>query len=179
MAASCISDHLDWILGKISLLKEWSDVGTGHSGGVAISGGVQKTFRCGTSGHGLVGMVVLGRWLDLILELFSNLNDSMIPSPVSLHRSPLGMGWLKSLKDPVFLLRVVSSVHDSLISKKLCESLSNVQNPCLSLPSLGGLQWKYRQEIWHEVKGMLLHLCNKNARWCIQGVEMCCIGIFV
>jgi len=31
------------------------------------------------SGHGLAGMVVLGRALDLkILEVFSNLNDSMI-----------------------------------------------------------------------------------------------------
>jgi len=30
--------------------------------------------RCGTSGYGLVGMVVLGGWLDLmILEVFSNL----------------------------------------------------------------------------------------------------------
>jgi len=32
----------------------------------------------GTSGHGLVGMVVLGWWLDfMILEVCSNLNDSM------------------------------------------------------------------------------------------------------
>jgi len=30
------------------------------SGGVPIPGGVQKTRRCGISGHGLVGMVVLG-----------------------------------------------------------------------------------------------------------------------
>jgi len=29
--------------------------------------------RCGTSGYGLVGMVVLGWWLDLILEVISNL----------------------------------------------------------------------------------------------------------
>ena len=30
--------------------------------------------RCGTLGYGLVGIVVLGRWLDLvILEVFSNL----------------------------------------------------------------------------------------------------------
>ena len=35
--------------------------------------------RCGTSGHGLADMVVLGWWLDLmILEVFSNLNDSII-----------------------------------------------------------------------------------------------------
>jgi len=32
-----------------------------------------------TQGHGLVGKVVMGWWLDLIiLEVFSNLNDSMI-----------------------------------------------------------------------------------------------------
>jgi len=44
------------------------------SGGVPIPGGVQKTCRCGTSGCGLAGMVVLGRRLDLmILEVFSNL----------------------------------------------------------------------------------------------------------
>jgi len=48
------------------------------SGGVPISGGVQKTCS-GTSGHGSADMVVLGWWLDLmILEVFSNLNDSMI-----------------------------------------------------------------------------------------------------
>ena len=47
-------------------------------GGVPIPGGVQKPCGCGTS-HGLAGMVVLGRRLDLmILEDFSNLNDSMI-----------------------------------------------------------------------------------------------------
>ena len=41
--------------------------------------GVQKPCRYGTSGHGLAGTVVLGSQLDLmILEVFSNLNDSMI-----------------------------------------------------------------------------------------------------
>ena len=35
--------------------------------------------RCGTAGHGLAGVVVMGWWLHLmILEVFSNLNDSMI-----------------------------------------------------------------------------------------------------
>ena len=49
------------------------------SGGVTIPGGVQKACRCGTSGYGLVSMVVLGGWLDLmILEIFSNLNNPMI-----------------------------------------------------------------------------------------------------
>jgi len=34
----------------------------------------KKTCRCGTSGYGLVGMMVLGGWLDfMILEVFSNL----------------------------------------------------------------------------------------------------------
>jgi len=34
----------------------------------------KKMCRCGTSGSGLVGMVVLGGWLDLmILDIFSNL----------------------------------------------------------------------------------------------------------
>ena len=34
----------------------------------------KKTFGCSTSGYGLVGMVVLGGWLDfMILEVFSNL----------------------------------------------------------------------------------------------------------
>jgi len=38
--------------------------------------------RCGTSGHGLAGMVVLGGWLDsMVLEVFSNLwfYDSKAP----------------------------------------------------------------------------------------------------
>lgn len=34
--------------------------------------------RCGTEGHGLVGMLGLGRWSDkVILADFSNLNDSV------------------------------------------------------------------------------------------------------
>jgi len=34
----------------------------------------KKMCRCGTSGYGSVGMVVLGGWLDsMILEVFSNL----------------------------------------------------------------------------------------------------------
>jgi len=31
-----------------------------EGGGVTIPGGVQKPCRCGTSGHGLAGVVVLG-----------------------------------------------------------------------------------------------------------------------
>jgi len=34
----------------------------------------KKMYRYGTSGYGLVGIAVLGGWLDLmILEVFSNL----------------------------------------------------------------------------------------------------------
>jgi len=45
---------------------------------VVESAGVQNPCRCGTSGYGLAGMVVFGGWLDLmILEIFSNLNDSV------------------------------------------------------------------------------------------------------
>jgi len=29
MASSCVRGGLDWILGKMSFLKEWSDIGTG------------------------------------------------------------------------------------------------------------------------------------------------------
>ena len=51
----------------------------GGKQGTHIPRVVQKTCRYGTSGHGLLGMVVLGGWLDLmILEVFSNLNDSII-----------------------------------------------------------------------------------------------------
>ena len=42
--------------------------------GVPFPGGVQKPCRRGTSGYGLVDMVMLGCQLDLmILEVFSNL----------------------------------------------------------------------------------------------------------
>jgi len=71
---------VDW-LGKISLLKEWQvlEQAAQGSGRVTIPGGVQTPRRCGTSGHGLAGVVGLGWQLDLmILEVFSNLNDLMI-----------------------------------------------------------------------------------------------------
>ena len=45
-----------------------------RGGWVTIPGSVQKACRCGTLAYGLVGMVVLGGWLDfMILEVFSNL----------------------------------------------------------------------------------------------------------
>jgi len=58
------------------------------SGGVSIPGGVEKTCRCGTLGHGLAGMVVLGWQLDLMtLEVFSNLNHRDIESLWSINDS--------------------------------------------------------------------------------------------
>jgi len=81
MTPRCVSRGFDWILGNVYLLKEWSGIGTGCPGrcGVPIPGGVQKTCRCGTLGHGLADMVVVGGWLNsMILEVFSKPNDSMI-----------------------------------------------------------------------------------------------------
>ena len=50
------------------------------SGGVPIPEGVHKPCGCGSWGHGLAGMGVLGWRLDsMISEVFSKLGDSMIP----------------------------------------------------------------------------------------------------
>ena len=81
MASSCIRGGLDQVLGKNCLLKERSGIGTGCPGRWLSphSGGVQKTCRDGTSGRGLVGMIVLGGWLDsMIFEVFSSLSYSVI-----------------------------------------------------------------------------------------------------
>jgi len=45
---------------KVKTVKLIIDQVAQGSGGVTIPGGIQKTCRCGTSGHGLAGMVVLG-----------------------------------------------------------------------------------------------------------------------
>jgi len=53
-----------------------SDIGIGCPGKrwVTIPGDVEKPCRCGISGHGSAGMLVLGWWLDLmILDVFFNL----------------------------------------------------------------------------------------------------------
>jgi len=64
---------------------------------VTIPGGVQKTYRCGTSGHGLVATLLLGWQLDLmILEVFSNLwfYDSCAEGSRPKCRTPGGI-WLE------------------------------------------------------------------------------------
>ena len=51
-------------------------------GGVTIPGGVQEMCRCDTKEHGQWATLVVGGWLDqMILKVFSNLNDSMIFQP--------------------------------------------------------------------------------------------------
>ena len=66
----------DQILGKTSSQEEWSGSST-HclgGGGVTVSGGVQKPWRCGTEGYGQWAVLVVGGWLDwVILEVFSTL----------------------------------------------------------------------------------------------------------
>jgi len=89
------------------------------SGGVAIPGGVQKMCRCGTWGHGLAGMVVLGWWMDLlILEVFSSLNDSVI---YALLVFPCFLqNW-----DNSFVLKVLHQLYKTLILQQpyLCNAL--------------------------------------------------------
>ena len=62
MASSCIRGGSDWILRKISLLKECQalEQAARGGGGVTMPGGVSKKCRCGTLGHGLAGVVVMG-----------------------------------------------------------------------------------------------------------------------
>ena len=80
MASSCVRGGLGWILGKILYWKSGQALEQAAQGGdgVTIPGGVQNTCSRGTWGQCFRGMVVLGWRLDLmILEVFSNLNDSM------------------------------------------------------------------------------------------------------
>ena len=81
MASSCTRGGLGWISGKISLLKEWPGIGPGCPGqwGSPHPWRGPKTvwmwhFRTWFSRHGGVGVTA-----DLmILEVISNLNDSVI-----------------------------------------------------------------------------------------------------
>ena len=72
VSSSCIRGGLDWILGKIYLLKKWSGIGPGCPGQwwSPHRGGVQKPCDCGTWGHGLAGMVVLTVGLADLRGLF-------------------------------------------------------------------------------------------------------------
>jgi len=89
-------------------------------GGVPIPGGVQKTCSCGTWGHGLAGTVVLGGWLDLmILEVFSNCNDSVILSGVCSLLWQLSVTWFPTahhLLGPRVLERARDGASRDLLS---------------------------------------------------------------
>ena len=55
-------------------------------GGVAVSGGVQEPWRCGTEGYGQWVVLIVGGWLDwVILEFSSNFGDSVILFHDSMH----------------------------------------------------------------------------------------------
>ena len=81
MVLSCTRGGWGWILGKISSQNEWYFIGTAAlgNGGITTPGAFQGKGRRGTEGHGLVGMVGMHWWLDLMtLVVFSNLRNSMI-----------------------------------------------------------------------------------------------------
>jgi len=62
MTSSCVRGGSDWILGEISLLEEWPIVETGCPGQwwSPHPWRGSKTCRCGTWGHSLAAMMVLG-----------------------------------------------------------------------------------------------------------------------
>ncbi|KAK4828861.1 hypothetical protein QYF61_000989 [Mycteria americana] len=75
------------VLGKISLLKggQALEQAAQRGGAITIPGGVQKTCRCGTSGHGLVGMEMdgVGKTKD---HLEFNLVRDVIGNNKSFHK---------------------------------------------------------------------------------------------
>ena len=77
MASGCTRGGSGWMLGKISLPKEWWCSGTAAQGGggVTVPGGVQEPCWCGTEGRGQWAW-----WGGLVLDcmIFFNLNDSMM-----------------------------------------------------------------------------------------------------
>jgi len=113
----------------------------------------QKKCRCGTSGYRLVGMVVLGGWLDLmILEVFSNLKfyDSMKQlltlSGISEHTSIVGLLRVEEQHVPI----ATTTVHwqqyrtnrDSLIPiHKLISQLKSQGVISKSLSHFNSLIW--------------------------------------
>ena len=81
MASSCAREDSGWTLGNNTLkggqALAWA---AQRGGGVTEPGGVQRAFGCCVEGHGLARTIGDGEWLDwMILCVFSNLSDSMIP----------------------------------------------------------------------------------------------------
>jgi len=59
MALRCARGGSDWIFGKFLLSGNTLEQAGQGIDGVTIPGGFQETCRCGTQGHGLVGMVMM------------------------------------------------------------------------------------------------------------------------
>ena len=61
-------------------MKEWVLAWAAQGGGgVTVPGDAQEPWRCGTEGRVLVATLMGSEMLDYVtLEVFSNLNDSMI-----------------------------------------------------------------------------------------------------
>jgi len=91
--------------------------------------------RCDTWGHGLAGMVVLGWWLDLmILEVFSNLNDSV-------HQYMLGATQLES------------SLAEKNLGVLVDTKLNTSQQYALAAETANGIPGCSRQKYCQEVEG--------------------------
>ena len=80
MALSYARGGSVWILEKLLQKSGEAVAQVAHGGGgVTVLGGIQKPWRCGTEGCGQWAILVVGGCLDqIILVIFSNLNDPMI-----------------------------------------------------------------------------------------------------
>lgn len=80
IASRCARRGSGGTSGKIPSWKGLLGIGMGCLGdGVTTPGGVHETTGCGTWSHSFVDKMVVSQRLGfIILEVFSNLNDSMI-----------------------------------------------------------------------------------------------------
>lgn len=83
-------NSLRWHEGRISLdignnffvqrVVQASERAAQGGGGVPVPRGISEMCGCGTEGRGLVtGLSRSGRWLDLVLRVFSTPNHSVVP----------------------------------------------------------------------------------------------------
>lgn len=83
MTSRCAKGGSGWTLGRISPQKGLLNTGTDYPRS-GVPGDVQETGH-GTPYHGLLDKVVFGHGLDSVSEIFSNINDCIIP-PLSLRK---------------------------------------------------------------------------------------------